>query len=497
MSGAAVRRPELVRRVRRRLRFLRRLSFTERLRAIQRPRYVPRLGLRTRITIAFGIGALLLSTMVSATTWALTQQNLLDQRESSATAQVYTNADRLRSRLTPELEDPSTVLSSMLTPTGSNPILLLGDDWFPVTPEYGEVALPSTLRRMVRDGQPARMRFDYLGSTHLAVGVPIEAVDGAYFEIVSLDELETTLESLGISLIGASLGTTLAGACLGWWTSRRVIRPLTTVVRAAQSIARGNLDTRLEATLDPDLTPLADSFNGMVVALKDRIERDARFTSNVSHELRSPLQTLAASIQVLENKRDDIPDQARGALDLMVAEIDRFKQLVDDLMEISRFDTGVDQLELHEVRLAELVMQAVGTSTDDEVPVDIDAELAGVVVMADKRRLMRVVANLLDNAAKYAGGASRVELRRRDGDVHIAVEDDGPGIPAEDRDRIFHRFNRGSSASRRGGIDGVGLGLALVAEHVRIHGGAVWAEEKPDGSQGARFVIALPAQEGT
>lgn len=490
-------RPAFLGHLRRRLRFLRGLRFSERLRVLSRPRFLPRLGLRTRITIAFGVGALLLSTMVGATTWALTQQNWLDEQESRAIARTFTNANRVQQRITRGL-DPTEMLSSLLTPSGSNPVLLLDESWYPVTPQYGEDALPTSLVEAVGAGRAARMRYEYLDETQLAVGVPLEPVDSldaAYYEIVSLEELEDRLDSLGVSLIGASLATTLAGAGLGWWTSRRVIRPLTGVGQAAQAIATGHLDTRLEASRDPDLAPLADSFNDMAVALQERIARDSQFTSNVSHELRSPLTTLTSAIEVLQKKREDIPVEAHEALDLMDVEIQRFQQLVNDLLEISRFDTGVDQLELHEVRLAELVMHAIGTATEEDLPLDIDAELAGVVVKADKRRLARVIANLIDNAHKYGGGATRVELRKRDGDVLIAVEDDGPGVPEEDRERIFQRFNRGSLASRRRDVDGVGLGLALVAEHVYTHGGLVWAEAKPDGRSGARFVIALPTEE--
>ena len=232
----------------------------------------------------------------------------------------------------------------------------------------------------------------------------------------------------------------------------------------------------------------------MAIALEERIQRDARFASNVSHELRSPLMTLAASIEVLENQRDDMPVRAQAALDLMVADIERFQQLVEDLLEISRFDAGVMYLDLEEVRVDVLVLQAVQASTDADVPVDIDSDLAGVVVKADKRRLSRVIANLLDNAAKYGDGATRVALRKRGDAVQIAVEDDGPGVPADDREAIFHRFNRGSSAGHRRGIDGVGLGLSLVAEHIRLHGGSVWVEDRDDGQTGARFVIELPAE---
>jgi signal transduction histidine kinase len=461
---------------------------------MRRLRFLPRLGLRARITIAFAVGAFVLSTLLAATTWGLTRQNLLDERESNATAVMFANAEQVQRDVDPEPTDPAELLQDLPTPSGSHPVLQVDGRWYPLDPAFAEDALPKDLRDEVSSGQAARMRFNYRDSTQLAVGVPLTSgsVDAAYFEIVSLDELESTLESLGISLVGAALVTTLAGAGLGWWAARRVLRPLTGIGDAAQSIAEGELKTRVEASEDPDLAPLATSFNEMAGALEERIERDTRFASNVSHELRSPLTTLSASITVLENHRADMPKRAQAALDLMVADVNRFRQLIEDLLEISRFDAGVMHLDLDEVRVAELVMQAVSTSTDADIPLDIDAELAGVIVAADKRRLVRVIANLLDNAAKYAGGASRVELRQVDGNVQIAVEDEGPGIPEDDRLRIFDRFSRGLAAGRRSTSDGVGLGLSLVAEHVRLHGGGVWVEDCPDGKPGARFVVMLP-----
>jgi signal transduction histidine kinase len=466
-------------------------------------RLLPRMGLRARITIAFAVGALLMSAVLAGATLGLTRQNLLDQRESSATARTYQNARTAALQLPgavaddevpPPASDPTDVLASLPTPSGSSPVLHFGGNWYARAPELGEDALPASLRDSVRRGQPALMRFDHEGATQLAVGVPLESIDGAYFEIVSLGELEDTLESISISLLAASLLTTMAGAAVGWWAARRVLRPLRGIGDAAHALASGRLDTRVEASDDADLATLADSFNEMAVALEERIQRDARFASNVSHELRSPLMTLAASIEVLENQRDDMPVRARAALDLMVADIERFQQLVEDLLEISRFDAGVMHLDLEEVRVDELVIQAVTNSTDVDVPVDIDADLAGVVVKADKRRLSRVIANLLDNAAKYGEGATRVELRKQGDAVLIAVEDDGPGVPPEDREAIFFRFNRGTSAGRRRGIDGVGLGLSLVAEHIRLHGGSVSVHDRGDGEPGARFVIELPAE---
>ncbi|MFZ6006000.1 MAG: ATP-binding protein [Actinomycetota bacterium] len=459
------------------------------------PRITRRLGLRARITLAFAIGALLLSTLLSATSWALTRENLLNQRENAASVIVYQNARIVRARVTPD-SDKQELVSSLSTPLGSQPILYFDEEFVSLTPEFGQDALPISLRDRVLSGQPARMRYDLRGEMRLAVGIPIPSADAAYFEIVPLDDLESTLEALGVSLVGASLLTTLAGAALGGWASGRALRPLAGVSTAAMELAAGRLDTRLEASEDPDLRPISSSFNDMAQSLQDRIERDARFASDVSHELRSPLMTLAASVEVMNNQRDELPDRARSALDLMIGDIDRFQQLVEDLLEISRFDAGVVRLELEEVHLAELVMQAVSHSTEADVPVEVDADLAGLVVQADKRRIVRVIANLLDNAAKYGDGATSVALRRVDGGVQIAVEDRGPGVPEENRSLIFDRFSRGSVAGSRGASDGVGLGLALVAEHVNLHGGMVWVEPRADGAEGARFVVQLPVEEG-
>jgi len=440
---------------------------------VRLPKLTRRLGLRARITIAFAIGALLLSALLSATTWALTRENLLNQRESSATVVVYQNARIVRARVTPAT-DQQALVSSLSTPLGSRPILYYDNQFVSLTPEFGQDALPQSVRDQVLAGQAVRMRFDLRGEMQLVVGIPIPSVHAAYFEIISLGDLVSTLEALGVSLVGASLLTTLAGAALGAWASRRALRPLTSVSTAATELAAGRLDTRLEASEDPDLRPISASFNDMAQILQDRIERDARFASDVSHELRSPLMTLAASIEVMNNQRDDLPDRARAALDLMVGDIDRFQQLVEDLLEISRFDAGVVRLELEEVHLA---------------------ELAGVVVQADKRRIVRVIANLLDNAAKYGGGATSVGLRRVDDGVQIMVEDRGAGVPEDDRSLIFDRFSRGAVAGRRGSTEGVGLGLALVAEHVNLHGGKVWVEGRADGEEGARFVVELPVEE--
>jgi signal transduction histidine kinase len=443
---------------------------------------------------------MLLSALLAGSTWAITRESLLTQREATATRQTYQNARYMQTQI-PEGGDAQPIREALNgIVTTARPIMRTEDAtgevaWVSRVPAFDQDALPDSLKRVVERGMPARMRYELDGEAQLAIGVPLPGQGASYFEIISLDELQSTLESLAVSLFGASLVTTLSGAALGYWISRRTLRPLSNVGMAAEAIAGGRLDTRLEGGDDPDLEALVSSFNHMAQALEERIERDGRFASDVSHELRSPLMTLAASIEVLATRREEMPDEsARAAVDLMAADIDRFQQLVDDLLEISRFDAGVARLSLDDVSPVELVHHAIDVSTDRDVPIQAGPDLEALVVRADKRRLVRVIANLLDNAEKYGGGATGVTVDRRNGNVEIAVEDAGAGVPAEDRELVFDRFSRGAGgAGRRSGTsDGVGLGLALVTEHVRLHGGSVRVEDRPDGQEGARFVVSLP-----
>jgi signal transduction histidine kinase len=209
------------------------------------------------------------------------------------------------------------------------------------------------------------------------------------------------------------------------------------------------------------------------------------------------LTTLSAALSVLRGRRDELGGRGRAALDLLGNEVDRFAVLVQDLLEISRLDAG-HPFDREPVGLARLVLTSPSLARLPDVAVEVDASVAGVTVAGDKRRLERVLANLLQNAVRYGGGVTAVRVTpgpdtRPDGTptcVLLAVEDSGPGVPPEDRDRIFERFSRGSGGDRDG-TRGVGLGLALVRDLVAAHDGEVWVEDRPGG--GARFVVALPA----
>lgn len=459
-----------------------------------------RLGLRARITLAFALGSLLLSTLMAGSTFGVAREQLIRQRESAAVRSFFTNASIVSAQTratesaataTAEALNADDVLGPLGSPSTARPVLFFDGVWFSTVSGFGEDALPQSLRDRVDAGETVRMRYSYLGEPSLAVGVPLPDANASYFEIVSLTELSDTLRSLGIILAGGALLTTAAGAGLGYSASRRALLPLTDVSEAAHSIATGRLDTRLVVADDPDLGPLTMSFNEMAAALEDRIDRDARFASDVSHELRSPLMTLSASMEVLRTRRDDLDDRARSAFDLLDADVSRFQNLVDDLLEISRFDSGSHFLDPDLVEVTEVTLHAVG-AWDGAVPVSYDESAEGALVYADKRRIERVIANLLDNARHYGGGATGVTVEADATAARIIVEDEGPGVPEDQRLLVFERFNRGAEAGRRSGDRGVGLGLALVAEHVALHGGSVWIEDRPDGAQGARFVVELP-----
>jgi signal transduction histidine kinase len=450
------------------------------------------LGLRARVTVAFALGALALSTILSGLTYGLVRNNLIQQREASAVTQAFVNARVARDGLrAPAAGGLTRVLGSMESQGRGGVVLHVEDRWFASALVISRDTVPDELRDRVQAGRPALQRFEVAGEPWLAVGVPIPRVDAEFFEAFSLADVDRTLDVLGYSLAGAALLTTMAGAAVGRWASARVLRPLATVSDAAAAITRGSLDIRLSAATDKDLAPLAESFNSMVVTLSDRIQRDARFASDVSHELRSPLTTMATSVDVLRARRGELSERAQAAFDLLDADVRRFQRMVEDLLEISRFDAGVATLEVEEVDVRELVRHALGR-TSEHVPLSMETMPGGTAVLGDKRRLERVVANLVENAGAYGGGATSVGVLHVDGAVRIVVEDEGPGVPADERTRVFERFFRGSAAGRRGAGNGSGLGLALVAEHVRLHGGTVWVEDGP-GGRGSRFVVELPA----
>jgi len=458
----------------------------------------PELGLRARVTLAFAGGALVLSAALSGVSYGLVRNYLVDQTETAALQETFVNASLTRDGLRTSSASIPRILASLQDPDGSPSLLFFDDNWFSSKPlAIGRESLPAPFRDAVNGGHPSRQAYRLSGSIRLAIGLPLPTVQATYFEVFNLDQLDHTLRFLGLALLGAGLATTIAGAAVGRWAATRLLRPVAEVAQAAAAVAGGRLETRLPAIDDADLAMLTSSFNSMADALQARIERDARFASDVSHELRSPLTTLATTVGVLAARRDELSERSRAALDLLTADVDRFQRLVEDLLEISRYDAGVADLHLEDVRLTELVMRAVASVGGPAVELGPGAVADGLAIQADKRRMERVIANLVENAARYGGGATRVIVDAGHYVARVAVDDEGPGVAPDEREAIFERFFRGSAAGqRRGGGQGSGLGLSLVSEHVRLHGGRVWVEDNPAGT-GARFVVEIPLVRST
>ncbi|MEO7397467.1 MAG: HAMP domain-containing sensor histidine kinase, partial [Ilumatobacteraceae bacterium] len=222
----------------------------------------------------------------------------------------------------------------------------------------------------------------------------------------------------------------------------------------------------------------------MADTMQSRIEREAQFASDVSHELRSPITALSAAVEVLDARRADLPDRTQQALDVVVNQVRRFDQMVLDLLELSRIDAGVTDINREELRLDEIVPRIAQRYGFGDVPINVHPA-AMKNIWIDKLRLERILANLLDNARHHGGGATRISIEpdKRSG-MLLIVEDSGPGVARGERQRIFERFARGTAARHR---VGTGLGLALVAEHTQALGGDAWVEDKAGG--GARFIV--------
>lgn len=445
-------------------------------------------GLRARIVVAFTFAGFTLTALLSMLTYHLARQFLVDQREGLVTRQAFVNARLANDALTIEDLDPSRLLAQLPQEPGSRVLIRVDNVWYASTVGGGPDSLPEAVRQAVESGAASRQRVKADGVAQVVVGTPLTPSGALYFESFSMSELEDILRALATALLVASAVTTALGAFGGWWASRLVLSPLQDVSRASRHIARGALGTRLEAEGDRDLEPLVESFNAMADALQRRIEREARFSSDVSHELRTPLTALATAVQVLRSREDDLPPRTRAAIDVLENQISYFERLVLDLLEISRYDAGANTLALEPVDLESFVRDLVGAL--DPAPVRVRRAPPNPTLI-DKRRLERILVNLVDNARVHAGGVRGVDIDAVGDYVEIGVEDEGSGIREAERSLIFERFWRGSS-TRHSGSRGTGLGLALVAEHARLHGGSVRVEDAvPHGS---RFVLRLPVR---
>jgi signal transduction histidine kinase len=381
--------------------------------------------------------------------------------------------------------NPENLIDALQT-SDAKALLRVDGTWYTAVVQFDKSAVPASLTRRVDDDGAARQRTLVDGQPYLAYGFRIPGTPAEYYEFVSAAEYERTLHVLAVILFVAASITTIGGAAAGWFISRRVLRPLTTVAESARSISDGNLSHRIDVGNDPDLRVVATAFNEMAGNVEARIEREHRFTADVSHELRTPLTALGAAVSLAQ--RGDLDDRGRLAMDILQQELQHFQRLTIELLEISRIDAGMTPIEYNDVDVVPIARRVLEQAGHDATV--IHASAGSVAWRLDPIRIERVLANLVENAQRYAGGVAELSIDVCGDSLVISVDDAGPGVPAQERSAIFGRFSRGSMAQPPSQPKGTGLGLALVDEHVRMHGGEAYVTDSAFG--GARFVVKVP-----
>ncbi|CAM5623612.1 two-component sensor histidine kinase [Streptomyces avidinii] len=485
-------------------------------------RFAP-LGLRTRLIAAF----LLVAAICAGTTAALTYQQarnaILKQSQDTA---VSTLRDLVDSQIT-QLPMPQAELQRVVGELGKrgqpHPWTVYG--------EYGKLRATSNqggattsplvseqLRRQVNTnphGAFQRVK-DRVGAPYLAVGMPAvfkhngdrEATGAVFYAVVPLETEQTTVDAMvDAAKQGAVPGLAIA-IVPALLAARSVLRPVRDMRKAAQRLGRGRLDTRIEVRGADELAGLARTFNETARALEQSVSelreaevRARRFAADVSHELRTPLAGMLAVTEVLDEGAEDLDPDTAKALRLVSAETGKLAVLVEDLMEISRFDARAAELNLDDVDVAEAVTKTLERRhwTDGRVRTALPP---GVRARLDPRRFDVVLANLVGNALRHGEAPVLVSVRTGPGAgagagagadaerLLIEVADSGPGIAPEVLPHIFDRFFKADAARTRS--TGSGLGLAITLENVRLHGGTLRAANGPAG--GALFVLDLPLE---
>lgn len=467
------------------------------------------------MSAAFAASALLISVILALGTYFSARHYLIEQRERTALQQAYTDAALAKDGLRTSGASVADVLDAIALPNRTVAYVRTGGQWYSSGLVEESHAATEHVARTVADGSAG---LSWTGATDppaIVVGIPLAAVDAEYYEVTVAEELDGTLFTLRTALIVSAVVTTLAGALLGRYAARAVLRPLNQVTIAAARISGGDLATRLNPIDDPDLATLVGSFNNMVDTVAEQFDRDARFAADVAHELRTPLATLTTALGVLEGARG-LSGSSALAVRLMGTELERFRQALEDLIALGRLDSGVRESEwetvlvtdlvrlaLADTRTASIAVPAKGETTDamatDVVTTDLvttdlvttEPEAVGLRVRVDTLQARSALANLIRNADTHGGGLTGIRIATRGQFIDIHVEDAGPGVPSEEREHIFERFAR---VGARGATGGSGLGLSIVERTVTLHGGSVWCRESATG--GADFVLSLPASGG-
>jgi len=307
--------------------------------------------------------------------------------------------------------------------------------------------------------------------------------------ISPIEDAQSDAEKTFLVVGGAALAAALLA---GYLLAARTASPLRRFAATAAKVDAGDLTPRLESSPADaaELRTLAEAFNHMLDRLDQAFARQRRFVSDASHELRSPMTAIRGQLEVLARSNSPSVEEIRRVEAITMTEMGRVERLVDDLLALARLDEGVG-LAPREVQTASF-LRGLASGADGEIA-EL-GELAEGSVEVDPDLLVQVVRNLLTNARRHTGPDGRVSLSARadSGSLLVVVDDDGPGIPPEQRERVFDRFHR-NEPSRDRASGGSGLGLGIARSIVEMHGGRIWAEDSPLG--GARVCFELPGFE--
>lgn len=467
-------------------------------------------SLRVRLIAVFAVVALVTAVSASGIAYWLNRDAVLKRAQDTALNDFRVSLTRNVSAL--PLHPDCTELGDLahqVASSGLNYDVVVADSSLPectVSSDPAQFTLaqvPEALRRAVgtprevTGGNPYAYHLYWqrvnLGSRPFLVGGTRVVPDGpTAYMFKSLEDERADLNTLGWSLAIATLLALIGSALLAQAASATVLRPVRRLGEAARRLGEGHLDTRLEVEGGDELADLARTFNRTAESLSHQVEelsaREAqsrRFVADMSHELRTPLTAMTAVTDILEDEADSLDPMIEPAVRLVVSETRRLSDLVENLMEVTRFDAGTAKLVADEVDIADLIMSCIdGRAWYDAVEVEAPR---GIRLMADPRRLDVVFANLIGNALKHGGSPVRVCVRQEGEQVVVEVRDSGPGIPEDVLPHVFDRFYKADKGRARS--EGSGLGLSIAMANAQIHGGTI---DAANGEHGAVFTLTLP-----